>query len=65
MTAEMIKRRIQSRMALLGLNGDDMAFKLHIAPATWSRWLRQPERIRVESLIKVEKILKFKLFTED
>lgn len=52
-------------MALLGLNGDDMAFKLHIAPATWSRWLRYPERIRVESLIKVEKILKFKLFTED
>ena len=65
MTAEMIKRRIQSRMALLGLNGDDMAAKLHIAPCTWSRWLRYPERIRVENLNKLEKILKCKLFTED
>ena len=65
MTAEMIKRRIQSRMALLGFNGDDMAAKLHIAPGTWSRWLRYPERIRLESLIKIEKVLKTKLFTED
>lgn len=65
MTAEMMKRRIQSRMALLGLNGDDMAAKLHIAPSTWSRWLRYPERIRLESLIKIEKVLKTKLFMED
>ena len=52
-------------MALLGLNGDDMAAKMHIAPGTWSRWLRYPERIRLESLIKIEKVLKTKLFTED
>lgn len=65
MTAETMKRRIRARMVFLGLNGEEMAARMHLSTSSWSRRMRFPGRITVDDLIRIEKILKCKLLTED
>ena len=65
MTAETMKRRIRARMVFLGLNGEEMAARMHMSTGSWSRRMRFPGRITVDDLIRIEKILKCKLLTED
>lgn len=65
MTAETMKRRIRARMVFLGLNGEEMAARMHLSQSSWSRRMRFPGRITVDDLIRIEKILKCKLLTED
>ena len=60
-TSEEIKRCIRSRQDLLGYSNQEMACRMHMSLSSWLRRMRNPGVISVEELIRLEKVLSFRL----
>ncbi len=56
-----ITRTIKARMTLLDYSPQYMAIKMHVSLRTWHRKMSLPERLTVEDLLKIERILKINL----
>ena len=65
MDSAKLKRRIKSQMELYGYSSENMAVRMHMTTQAWYRRLREPEKISVGELCRLDKILKMKLFTEE
>jgi len=60
-TSEEVKRTIRSRQDLLGYTNQEMACHMHMSLSSWNRRMRNPAALNVKELIRLEKILSFKL----
>lgn len=63
--SQKVRRTIKSRQVMLGLSNSDMACHMHMSLSSWNRRLRDPRTLTVEELIRLEKVLKFKLLIEE
>lgn len=59
-----VGKRIRARMLLLDYNTRRMAVKMHVSERTWQRKISRPENLTVAELLKLEKILDFKILQE-
>ena len=63
--SQKVKRAIKSRQVMMGLSNSDMACRMHMSLPTWNRRLSKPETLTVKELLRLEKILKFKLLEKE
>ena len=63
-TPQTVKRRIKARQAKLGLTNENMACLMHMSLASWNRRMRFPEVLKLDDLLRLEKVLKIDLLEE-
>ena len=64
-TPQTVKKQIKARQVMLGLSNSDMACHMHMSLSSWNRRLRHPEGLTLQELLRLEKILKFKLLEKE
>ena len=60
-----LRKRIKSRQALYELSNADMAVKMHMSLQQWERRLTKPGKLSYDELLRIEKVLKMKIFWEE
>ena len=63
--SQKVRRTIKSRQVMMGLSNSDMACHMHMSLSSWNRRLKHPEGLTLQELLRLEKILKFKLLEKE
>lgn len=64
-TPQTVKKQIKARQVMMGLSNSDMACHMHMSLSSWNRRLKHPEALTLQELLRLEKILKFKLLEKE
>jgi len=65
MTPTALSKHIKTGQLMRDCSNQSMAVKMHMSHSNWCRKLRTPERLTVSELMRIEQILKIKIFTEE